>query len=145
MNPKLTAEDNNPHIGALAVIEGKQPGHILLQKHNKLKFWTIPGGKGPVGSDPKDVVRKEVREECSIDLHDLDHIGLVNIPVEREGKRFSIPTHVFHAKTYTGEPVNTEPEKHEVQDFKDPQALVLAGEPISKALELWLKHKRKSK
>jgi len=144
-NVKWNEEDLKPHQGIGAVIKGPKPGEILLQKHTKLKLWTIPVGKGRQEEASEDVLKRELKEELGIDVKHTSLLGTEGLLTTRNNKKMRIPTYLYLVNKYDGDIQNLEPHKHEIQEFKDPQKLVLDGEPISHALTHWLRHARKQK
>ncbi len=79
----------NPLVGVGIVIFNKK-GEILLIKRNKPPgkgYMSIPGGKVELGETLKDAIKREVKEECNIDIKVMDLIYVTeNIQKDEEGK-----------------------------------------------------------
>jgi 8-oxo-dGTP pyrophosphatase MutT (NUDIX family) len=42
-------------------------GHILVHRATHELFWTFPGGRGEIGEDSAETLRREMREELDVD------------------------------------------------------------------------------
>ena len=86
---------------------------ILLQKHPNDNYWFITGGRVEFGDDTKETVIREISEELSLDVTNLDLAGLIENFFNLEGhafhelatfyrvkiaKDFEIPTHEANGK-----------------------------------------------
>ncbi len=80
---------DHPIVGVGVVIFNKK-GEILLIQRNKPPFkgfMSIPGGKVELGESLKDAVKREVKEECGIDVEVKDLIYVAeNIEKDKDGK-----------------------------------------------------------
>ena len=67
--PKINfnAEDLISHAGVAAIIKNRY-GHILMQKHKKYGFWTIPVGKVKPRQSLIRGLKQELQEECNITI-----------------------------------------------------------------------------
>ncbi len=79
----------SPIVGVGVIIFNKK-GEILLIKRNKPPFkgyMSIPGGKVELGETLKDAAKREVKEECGINVRVMDLIYIAeNIQKDKEGK-----------------------------------------------------------
>lgn len=107
-----TPEDLVDHDAIGAVIFN-QKGELLVLKHNKFDFWTIPIGKVQSDATLKETVIKEVKEEVNLDV--IECKKLVELPQTyyRRGKWVQVVLHVFEVTRYSGKLKNMEPDKHE--------------------------------
>ena len=142
---KWSKEDLTQHSAVGAVIQDPKTGHVLIQKHNKLQMYTIPSGKFKKETKPADALRTELMEECGITPTEFEQIDHSIFHADRDGQKMAVPTHIFLVKKYDGEIKNNEPDKHEEQEFMDPNKLVMDGKPISYILQRWLRHQREKK
>ena len=69
--------------------------------------WTIPGGKLDFKEDITEAAKREAKEECDIDIHD---IGLVSLTNDIRGEKHFV-TIGFVAKEFSGEPRVMEPDE----------------------------------
>ncbi len=80
---------NSPIVGVGIAIFNKK-GEVLLIKRNKPPFkgyMSIPGGKVELGETLKDAIKREVKEECGIDVEVMDLIYVTeNIQKDDSGK-----------------------------------------------------------
>ena len=141
---RWTKEDLEPQACVAAVILDKNPTKVLIQKHVKLKKWTIPIGKLPwhptlTTSEVIRALHKELNEECGIQVVSQILLSRTVFKGHRDGKVMYIPMYLFLVTEYQGEIQNLEPHKHSEQKFMNPHKLRDSGEPISHALRLWLK------
>jgi 8-oxo-dGTP diphosphatase len=74
-----------PRVGVGAVVLDK--GRVLLVRRGGQPSsgkWTLPGGLVELGETTAEAVRRELREECSIDIEIVDVAGVVE-RVVRDG------------------------------------------------------------
>jgi ADP-ribose pyrophosphatase YjhB (NUDIX family) len=67
--------NSEPTASAICVDEG---GRVLLARraHEPLKgYWDLPGGFLEEGEHPLDAIRRELREETSLEVEPLDFVG----------------------------------------------------------------------
>ena len=116
-NIPYTNEDLKDHIAVGAVIKDSQ-GRILMQKHNKYGFLTIPIGKATSKQSPEEALRQELAEECGIKIQEYKEIAERDYEYIRKGKKVKMRLYLYEIKSYSGVPINNEPEKHQFQEFK---------------------------
>lgn len=95
-------------IGCGAIIEDED-GNILLQRRTDNGMWGIPGGILEIGETVLETVKREVKEETNITLHDLSLFGIYS---GKEGltkypngdEVFSVQV-IFYTTDYTGDAV----------------------------------------
>ncbi|MFH0779596.1 MAG: NUDIX domain-containing protein [Parcubacteria group bacterium] len=119
---KYTTNDLIDHDAIAAVIKNDQ-GEILMQKHVKYGFWTIPVGKVKQGQSVEDGLKQEVNEECNIVVEDCEEIAHDDRVYERDGKMVNVLLHLFLIKKYSGGLKNNEPQKHRKQEFLEIEAV----------------------
>ena len=75
--------------------------HRVKKKNdlNKDK-WIGVGGKFEAGEDPFDCARREIREECGIDVKDLKYRGIITFVSDLYGTEYM---HLFTATQYENE------------------------------------------
>ena len=81
-----------PHaIVAAGAVVVDPAGRVLLVRRGRPPSageWSLPGGRVEPGEAPEDAVVREVREEASLDVRVVAHLGVVD--VARDGSRFAI-------------------------------------------------------
>ena len=61
-----------PTVGALIF---NREGKLLLMKSHKWKGkWVVPGGHIELGERMEDALRREVKEETNLDIHDIEFL-----------------------------------------------------------------------
>lgn len=133
---KYNEEDLISHHGVAAVIKDENGG-ILMQKHVKFGFWTIPVGKVKMGQSVEDGLKDEIKEECDINVEDFKEIAFKEYRYTREGRIVSVLSHVFEIQGYSGTIRNSEPQKHSKQLFM-PIAKIKRLSYISDVTQLYL-------
>ena len=108
-------EDIVNHRGLGAVIQNGEG--ILMQKHVKYGFWTIPVGKVKENSSVVEGLREEIYEECNIKVVDFVETGMIRLSYNRLGNEVIVNSYLFEISNYLGEIKNNEPEKHAEQKF----------------------------
>ena len=86
---------------------------ILLQQRNKEPekgYWSIPGGKLEWMETFEEAVKREIKEECDIDIKVLRLLGICDHIVKSENQHWVSPS--FLCKIEKGEPKIMEPNKH---------------------------------
>lgn len=101
-------------------------GHILLAMKKRgfgVGKWNGSGGKIQPGETPEDTAVREVKEEIGIhlDKKDLQKIGEVSY--RNPDPNWGMYVHIYVAKNWKGEPVETEEMKPQWFDPKDVLAL----------------------
>ena len=111
-------EDLKNHHAVSAIIKNKE-GEILIQKHIKYGFWTIPVGKVKSNQSINEALKEEIYEECNIIIDEATEIGCRTDIYNRNGKNVKVTLHSFEIIKYSGEIQNREPDKHKIQEFKN--------------------------
>ena len=86
---------------------------MLLQQRNKEPekgYWSIPGGKLEWMETFEDAVKREVKEECGVEIKVEKLLEICDHIVERENQHWVSPS--FLCKITEGEPKIMEPTKH---------------------------------
>ena len=108
----------------------RNDGRLLLAQRPEGKamagLWEFPGGKLEAGESPQAALKRELREEISIDVNedDLEAFAFAAHAYER----FHLLMPVFLARRWTGEPTALEGQKlvwaspNEVRKFATPEA-----------------------
>lgn len=136
-SPKFNQEDLSSHKGIAAVIRNKD-GHVLVQKHNKFNFWTIPVGKVQQNESVHKGLRTELFEETGIKPIRPKLIGRETKVYQRDGRDVAVDLHVFEIPKYHGVPENLEPHKHSEQVFM-PIDVLRKKRRLSDATKLFLR------
>ncbi|XP_063234738.1 oxidized purine nucleoside triphosphate hydrolase-like [Bacillus rossius redtenbacheri] len=90
---------------------------VLVRKANKILLglkkrgfgegkWNGFGGKVEAGETILEAAKREVREECSLEVDSLEKVGVLQF--EFLGQPPALEVHVFGTSSFTGEPVDTE-------------------------------------
>lgn len=90
-----------------------EKGEVLLQQRNKEPekgFWSIPGGKVEWMETFEDAVKREVKEECDVEVTVEKLLGICDHIVKQENQHWVSPS--FLCKIKKGEPKIMEPSKH---------------------------------
>ena len=97
---------------------------ILLQQRNKEPekgYWSIPGGKLEWMETFEDAVKREVKEECGVEIKVEKLLGICDHIVKNENQHWVSPS--FLCRITKGEPKIMEPTKHTDMQWFDLQAL----------------------
>lgn len=113
-----TPGDLVDHDAISAVIKDNQ-GKVLMFKHKKFGFWTIPIGKSEPYETPYQGMCTEVKEECNISVIKATEIATKPYTYDRNGKPVNLIHHLYLVDKYEGEIKNNEPEKHLEMKFMD--------------------------
>lgn len=101
-----------------------EKGQVLLQQRNKEPekgYWSIPGGKLEWMETFEDAVKREVKEECGVDIKVEKLLGICDHIVKNENQHWVSPS--FLCRITEGEPKIMEPTKHTDMQWFDLQAL----------------------
>ena len=113
---KYNAEDLVEHYGLAALIRNDK-GEILMQKHNKYGFWTIPVGKASMNESVTGGMKKEVFEETNLRVEECHEIWSKTNEYIRNGIKVKVHVHAFEIDRYSGTLENKESHKHSEQRF----------------------------
>ena len=133
-----TPADLEDHEAIAAVIKDKQ-GRVLIFKHKKFDFWTIPIGKAEPGQTPYQGLRQELLEECDIQVEKATEIATKPYEYIRNGKKVHLTLHIFLIEKYTGDIKNNEPQKHTKMIFMS-LAEIRSKDKLSDATNLFLEN-----
>jgi len=70
--------------------------------------WNGFGGKLEEGETIEQAALREVREECGIEVSDMEELGTVQFSWPRKESQEDLEVHIFKARAFEGEPVETE-------------------------------------
>lgn len=121
-------------IGAVIKNDGSE---ILMFRHAKFGFWTIPIGKARPEETPYQGMCTELDEECGITVTAATEIAKRSYTHERNGKLVKVILHLYAIDEYEGEITNNEPEKHPEMRFMATDEVRTIGE-LSNATHLYL-------
>ena len=88
-------------------------GQLLLQKRNKESekgYWSIPGGKLEWMETFEDAVKREVKEECDVEIKVEKLLGICDHIVKKDNQHWVSPS--FLCTITEGIPKIMEPTKH---------------------------------
>lgn len=68
--------------------------------------WNGFGGKVEEGESLEDAAKRELREEAGIEASDMEKLGVLDF--SWEGKEDVLQVHIFKAKSFSGEPAESE-------------------------------------
>jgi ADP-ribose pyrophosphatase YjhB (NUDIX family) len=74
----LSKEYVTPKVDIRAVVFNQQD-EILLVKEKADGFWSLPGGWADIGYSPKEVARKEVKEETGLEVRPVRLLSVVDM------------------------------------------------------------------
>jgi ADP-ribose pyrophosphatase YjhB (NUDIX family) len=74
----LSKEYITPKVDIRAVVFNQQD-EILLVKEKADGLWSLPGGWADIGYSPKEVARKEVKEETGLEVHPVRLLSVVDM------------------------------------------------------------------
>lgn len=143
--PPTMAEQHfpEPTVGALIINpEGKL---FLMKSHKWSDKYVIPGGHIELGERMEDALKREIKEETGLDIHDLEFIGFEEFIFDDVfWKKRHFIFFDFACKTNSSE-VTLNEEAQEHIWVAPEKALTLAVEPYTGAvIEEYLKKKKKS-
>lgn len=86
----MATDKNGKWLGAALILFFTPDGKILLEdragKNKSYEEWTFFGGGIEIGETPEDALKREIKEELSFDLKDLNlftkYLGRANTPDE---------------------------------------------------------------
>ncbi|XP_075894843.1 oxidized purine nucleoside triphosphate hydrolase isoform X1 [Nelusetta ayraudi] len=93
----------------LTLVMVVQPGRVLLGMKKRgfgAGRWNGFGGKVQAGETIEDAARRELHEESSLTVDELEKVG--NIKFEFVGDTELLDVHIFRADSYNGEPTESE-------------------------------------
>jgi len=87
---------------AIAIIERDGCVLVAQRDHDTVLggLWEFPGGKLLPGEDPRDAVRREVREEMDVEVEVLEEL----LALEHEYPYGRVRLRCFHCRLVAGEP-----------------------------------------
>ncbi|MBD0708994.1 MULTISPECIES: NUDIX domain-containing protein [unclassified Streptomyces] len=87
--------------------------HYAARNWSPQPSWTLPGGKAEPGEALDEAAARELKEETGL-LVDPADLALVHVVHVEQGwdQAGQLIVFVFATDTWTGEPTNTEPDKH---------------------------------
>ena len=115
-NINYNYEDLVDHHGITAVIKNSKE-EILMQKHVKYGFWTLPVGKVKIGQSVEEGLKEEILEECNLNIEKFREIINKKYTYVRDEKKVIVDTHLFEILKYSGIMNNNEFKKHSRQEF----------------------------
>jgi 8-oxo-dGTP diphosphatase len=93
---------NEPHASVCVAV--LRDGHVLLARRGnepRKGKYVLPGGFVEFDETPYEAARREMREETTLDCHELDLLEVHTIPYRENETSLSI---VFHARRWRGDP-----------------------------------------
>lgn len=102
---------NRPIIGIAAIIFNDKNEVLLLHRKSKVgkNTWGFPGGKLDINEGLEDCIKRETKEECNINIIDLEFVNLTNdIMYDIEQHYVTL---YYKILSYDGELKNMEPNK----------------------------------
>ena len=115
-NVKYNQEDIVSHHGIAAIIKNEK-GEVLIQKHIKYGFWTIPVGKVKQKQKVEEALKEEIFEECNLIIENFKELTERDYIYNRDGNKVIVKSHLFEILNYSGKMKNNEHQKHKQQIF----------------------------
>ncbi|XP_075894844.1 oxidized purine nucleoside triphosphate hydrolase isoform X2 [Nelusetta ayraudi] len=111
MDASSTGEQSGDMLSSklLTLVMVVQPGRVLLGMKKRgfgAGRWNGFGGKVQAGETIEDAARRELHEESSLTVDELEKVG--NIKFEFVGDTELLDVHIFRADSYNGEPTESE-------------------------------------
>ena len=111
-NPLVTEEDLHDHESIADVIHRNDM--ILLFKHIKYGWWTLPIGKVKTGETPEESLFVELKEELDIIPVKFSKVSQFTKSYDRGNDIITkVTCHIFDIESYEGETKNMEKDKHQ--------------------------------
>jgi len=125
-NPLVNDEDVKDHSAIGASIE--KDGKILVFKHVKYGWWTIPIGKVKDGEKIEATLHDEILEELGIEILEYKKLGDFTKTYDRgSGIKTKIDMNIFRITNYQGRIKNKEPDKHTDLCWLTPEEILKTG------------------
>ncbi len=74
MEPVLLNESRYPEPTAGALIQDPEGRILLLKSHKFNDLYAIPGGHIELGETAEEALRREIREETGLEIHDVEFL-----------------------------------------------------------------------
>jgi len=133
-NVNYTKEDLVDHEAVSAIIQNKN-NDILILKHKKFGFWTVPMGKVDASDSSLEMaLKREIREEVGVFIKNYVGLGSFIREYERQGKIVTVIHHVYSIISYNGVPTNIEEGKHSELRWIPMKDTTSLGDNISDAM-----------
>jgi len=139
----MSETKNYPRVG-LGVIIVNSEGKILIGKRTgtHAPYYSIPGGNLELGENFEDGAKREIKEECNLDLEDLNVIAVTNNLETFRAEGLHYISIILLTTRFSGELKNMEPQKCEEWFWVDPHNLPLPHFNASHmAVECYLENK----
>ncbi|MFQ6678395.1 MAG: A/G-specific adenine glycosylase [Fidelibacterota bacterium] len=105
--PRSAIKKNPPQYNVVTGIIWKNDRFLIMLRENKKHLgglWEFPGGKIKKGEFPKNALKREIMEECGLDVNIESTIG----NFKHAYTHFSIQMTSFHCSVLNGSQINTE-------------------------------------
>ena len=137
----MTQQFPEPTVGALIL---DPHGRLFLMKSHKWRNkYVVPGGHIELGERIEDALRREIKEETGLDIHDIEFLGWQEFVFDDafwEKRHFIFFDYVCRTDS-TDVTLNAEAQEYVWIPLKD--ALELALEPYTeRTLQTYLREKR---
>ena len=91
-----------PHVRVCALVVRGDTTLLVRQSKGDATYWLLPGGALELGETMEEAVRREIREECSLDVTLLGPLGVVeSISPDRGRSRHVV--HFVYAASVDGD------------------------------------------
>ena len=139
-NPYVTANDLRPKSDTIAAIIYDDKGKILIFDHRKWNFYTIPVGKVEPGQKIEDALKREIKEECGINIKVSRHIMQEKKSYIINKRRVFVTIYLYEIQSYSGKPKNMEYDKHPKMLFLTPDEILRLPKRLSDATQMALRY-----
>lgn len=136
----INKEDLRPKRSGVAGVIHKDD-KILMLKHVKFGWWTIPVGKVDEKETPEKALKRELFEEVGITPIKYELVVTKKVNYTVLGKPIEVTHHIYDISKYSGTPRNKEPKKH--KEIKWMSIDEIKDKGISDATKFYLEYVEK--
>ena len=138
-NVLFTSEDLIDHHAIAAVFHGAGDC-VLMLRHAKWGFWTLPIGKAHLDQDPFEGLVEEMQDELGVVVTEATDVKQAELEYVRQSHPLRLVMHIYEVARYSGEITNLEPAKHSEMRYMSVEEVAQLDE-LSDATLLFLEVK----